>query len=61
MIKAHDKQISGLDYNRNIIMIGSSSHDKSIKLWNGNNGELVLEKRNAHNNLCNFIRKFFGV
>ena len=31
-------------------MIVSGSNDKSIKLWDANNGKLVLEKQNAHNN-----------
>ena len=53
-IKAHNEDIGGLDYNHNLNIIASGSKDKSIKLWNGNNGILVLERLNAHDdNLIN--------
>ena len=43
VIKAH-KGTNGLDYNVNLNLIASASHDKSIKLWNGNNGEPIIHK-----------------
>ena len=49
-IKAHNDNIYGLDYNKNQNIIASGSDDKSIKLWNGNDGSLIIEKLNAHNN-----------
>ena len=39
----------GLDYNKSQNIIASGSDDKSIKLWNGNDGSLIIEKLNAHN------------
>ena len=43
-ISAHDDEIYGLDYNYSLIIIASGSNDNSIKLWNGNDGSLIIEK-----------------
>ncbi|KAM3136066.1 U3 small nucleolar RNA-associated protein 13 [Paramecium bursaria] len=48
-IKAHEDSIYGLDYNKLKDLIVSCSYDKSIKLWKNNNGELVIENKNAIN------------
>ena len=40
--------INGLDYKESLNLIASGSDDKSIKLWNGNDGVLMIEKLNAH-------------
>ena len=37
----------GLDYNKSQNTIASGSD--SIKLWNGNDGSLIIEKLNTHN------------
>ncbi|KAM3128862.1 hypothetical protein pb186bvf_018997 [Paramecium bursaria] len=50
-IQAHSQSICGLDYNRNLNIFASGSVDKSIKLWNGNEGSLIIEKCKAHNNV----------
>ena len=39
-----------LDYNKSLNIIASASDDKSIKLWNANDGSLIIERLNAHNN-----------
>ena len=49
-INAHNDNIYGLDYNKSQNIIVSGSNDASIKLWNGNDGTLIIEKLNAHNN-----------
>ena len=41
--------IYGLDYNVNLNMIATGSNDKSIKLWDCDYGELIIDKLNAHN------------
>ena len=46
--KAHNSDIYGLDYNMTLSIIASGSDNKSIKLWNGNDGSLIIEKFNAH-------------
>ncbi|KAM3133150.1 hypothetical protein pb186bvf_014726 [Paramecium bursaria] len=47
-IQAHNNDINGLDYNKRLEIIASGSDDKSIKLWSGNDGTLIIEKLNAH-------------
>ena len=49
-IIAHNDEINGLDYNKILNVIATGSDDKSIKLWNGNDGSLFIEKLKAHNN-----------
>ena len=39
----------GLDYDKSQNIIASGSDDKSIKLWNGNDGSLIIENLNASN------------
>ena len=39
-----------MDYNSNLNIIASGSYDHSIKLWNGFDGSLIINKLNAHNN-----------
>ena len=48
-IIANDGSMYGLDYNKSQNIIASGSAHKSIKLWNGNDGSLILERLNAHN------------
>ncbi|KAM3133763.1 hypothetical protein pb186bvf_014172 [Paramecium bursaria] len=62
-IQAHlfDFEIRGLDYNMRNHVIVSGSEDQSIKLWNGINGSLLIEKENAHNNQYDIIRVLFIV
>ena len=43
-IEAHNYEIYGLDYNKTLNIIASGSDDNSIKLWNGNDGSLIIEK-----------------
>ena len=46
-IKAHEDRIDGLDYDpiRNLILSGSS--DKAIKIWDGDNGKLMIVNLDA--------------
>ena len=42
--EAHYGWIFGLDYNKSLDIIASGSDDRSIKLWNGNNGSLIIAR-----------------
>lgn len=47
----HNDHICGFDYNKPLSVIASISNDKSIQLWNGNDGSLIINyKQTAHNN-----------
>ncbi|KAM3136089.1 hypothetical protein pb186bvf_011894 [Paramecium bursaria] len=48
--QSNDKRINNIsiDYNRSLNIIASGSSDKTIKLWNGNDGSLLMEKQNAY-------------
>ncbi|KAM3131958.1 hypothetical protein pb186bvf_015971 [Paramecium bursaria] len=49
-IHSHNYYVySGIDYNRNLNIIAGSD-DRSIKLWNGYDGSLIIKKPNAHRN-----------
>ncbi|KAM3133140.1 WD repeat-containing protein 33 [Paramecium bursaria] len=48
-IQAHNKSAFGLDYHNNLNTVVSGSEDKSIKLWNAQNGQYLMEYQNAHN------------
>ena len=43
VIQAHEDRIDGLDYNRSKDVIVSCSKDNSIKLWNNQNGSLLIK------------------
>ena len=42
-IGSFDYDFYGLDYNKGLNIIASGSNVESIKLWDGNNGCLIME------------------
>ncbi|KAM3146569.1 hypothetical protein pb186bvf_001538 [Paramecium bursaria] len=60
-IQAHSNRIDGLHFHKNLKIILSGSYDQSIRLWNADNGDLIMQKQDAHTNQREIHQVFFVI